>query len=140
MDTTRTKAAATLAALAIGGLLLSGCSAASGLSKAAGCAELQKAASTLSSSANDVMSSMSSDPQGAVDKLDKAADTFDAAVNKITDDGVKKSAQKMSSAYKTFTSDMKTVISDPANADTSVVTKDTSAISSAAAGMAKACK
>lgn len=140
MNTTRTKTVATLAALAIGGLLLSGCSAAAGLSKAAGCVELQKASTTLSSSANDVTSSMSSDPQGAIDKLDKAADTFDAAVNKITDDGVKKSAQKMSAAYKTFTGDLKKVIADPANADTSVISKDTSAITAAAEGMTKACK
>ena len=119
-------------AVVLAGGALSGCSAVSGLSKAAGCAELAKAGNTLSSAASDAMTDATSDPKSAAAKLDSAADKFDATVQKITDAGVKEKAQAMSSAYKKFTTDFKAYANDPANGDPSTITSDASAISDAA--------
>jgi hypothetical protein len=135
----RQRIAAVAIAVVLAGGALSGCSGVAGLSKAAGCAELAKAGSTLSSSANDAMSQATSDPKGAAATLDDAADKFDATVQKITDADVKEKAQAMSSAYKKFTSDFKTYANDPSTGDPSTITSDASAVSQAATAVGRVC-
>ncbi len=136
---TRQRIATIAIAILLAGGTLSGCSAASGLSKAAACVELAKAGNTLSSTASDAVARVSSDPKGAADKLSAAADKFDATVKKITDSGVKEKAQAMSSAYKKFTTDFQAYAADPANADTSTISSDASAVSDAASAVGKVC-
>lgn len=137
--TIRRRVATIAVAIVLAGGALSGCSAIGGLSKAAGCAELAKAANTLSSAASAAMTDATSDPKSAADKLDSAANKFDATVQKITDLGVKEKAQAMSSAYKKFTTHFKAYADDPSNADPTSITSDASAISDAASAVGKVC-
>ncbi|MGN6128014.1 MAG: hypothetical protein ACTHON_15745 [Humibacter sp.] len=127
------------AAAVLAGTMLSGCSAAAGLSKAAGCLELAKAASTLSTTANDALSSATSDPAAAADKLAGGADKFDATVKKITDADVKAKAQAMSDAYKKFTTDFQAYAKDPSGSDPSALSSDATALSTAASDVSSVC-
>jgi len=114
-------AAAFVGAIAVAGLLLTGC-AGGAQSKADACKVIESEVTDSAAQLQAGLTSLSSDPKGAVAQLDDFADTFSAAADKVSNDEVKKSADASVDALKAFIDEAKTAVDDPEAADQTALT------------------
>lgn len=114
-------AAAFVGAIAVAGMLLTGC-AGGAQSKADACKLIESEVTDSAAQLQSGLTSLSSDPEGAVSQLDDFADTFSGAADKVTNDEVKKSADSSVDALKAFIEQAKTAVDDPATADQTALT------------------
>lgn len=114
-------ASALVGAIAVAGLLLTGC-AGGAQSKADACKVIESEVTDSAAQLQSGLSTLSSDPEGAVAQLDEFADTFDSAAGKVTNEDVKKSADASVAALKAFITEAKTAVDDPASADQTKLT------------------
>ena len=122
-------AAAFLGAIAVSGLLLTGC-AGGAQSKADACKVIESEVTDSAAKLQSGLSSLSSDPEGAVTQLDDFADTFEAAAGKVTNKEVKDSADASVDALQAFIEQARTAVSDPATADQTALTDSLSKLQS----------
>jgi hypothetical protein len=109
-------AAAFLGAIAVSGLLLTGC-AGGAQSKEDACKLIQSEVTESASQLQSGLSSLSSDPEAAVSQLDDFAGTFKAAADKVSNDEVKTAANDSVKALNDFIDVAKTAVDDPQNVD-----------------------
>lgn len=114
-------AAAFIGAIAVAGLLLTGC-AGGAQSKADACKVIESEVTDSAAQLQAGLSSLSSDPEGAVTQLDDFAKTFEGAADKVSNKEVKTSADASVDALKAFIEQAKTAVDDPATADQTALT------------------
>ncbi|MGK9146284.1 hypothetical protein KXS11_01465 [Plantibacter flavus] len=115
------KNAALIGAIAVVGLLLTGCSGGA-QSKADACKVIESEVTDSAAALQSGLSSLSSDPEGAVTQLDDFAGTFSAAADKVTNEEVKTAADASVDALNAFIKQAKTAVGDPASADQTALT------------------
>lgn len=120
MRISRTKTTSLIGALAITGLLLTGC--AGGQSKADACKVLESGLTDLQSELTSSLSDAATDPEGASEALQTVSDKFSENASKVSNDEVKGAADDADKALSTLVSEFKTYASDPTNADTTALT------------------
>jgi hypothetical protein len=120
MRFSRTKTTSVIGALAITGLLLTGC--AGGQSKADACKVLESGLSELQGDLTSSLSDASTDPEGASKALQTVSDKFSGNVAKVSNDEVKDVADDADEALSTLVSEFKTYAADPTSADTTALT------------------
>lgn len=120
MRISRTKTTSLIGALAITGLLLTGC--AGGQSKADACKVLESGLTDLQSDLTSSLSDAATDPEGASEALQTVSDKFSENVAKVSNDDVKKVADDADKALSTLVSEFKVYAADPTTADTTALT------------------
>ena len=120
MRISRTKTTSLIGALAITGLLLTGC--AGGQSKADACKVLESGLTDLQSELTSSLSDAATDPEGASEALQTVSDKFSDNVSKVSNDEVKDVADDADEALSTLVSEFKTYAADPTSADTTALT------------------
>jgi gas vesicle protein len=120
MRFSRTKTTSLIGALAITGLLLTGC--AGGQSKADACKVLESGLTDLQSDLTSSLSDAATDPEGASEALQTVSDKFSDNVSKVSNDEVKDVADDADEALSTLVSEFKTYAADPTSADTTALT------------------
>jgi gas vesicle protein len=120
MRFSRTKTTSLIGALAITGLLLTGC--AGGQSKADACRVLESGLTDLQSDLTSSLSDAATDPEGASEALQTVSDKFSDNVSKVSNDEVKDVADDADEALSTLVSEFKTYAADPTSADTTALT------------------
>ena len=120
MRISRTKTTSLIGALAITGLLLTGC--AGGQSKADACKVLESGLTDLQSELTSSLSDAATDPEGASEALQTVSDKFSENVSKVSNDEVKDVADDADEALSTLVSEFKTYAADPTSADTTALT------------------
>lgn len=114
-------AAAFVGAIAVAGLLLTGC-AGGAQSKADACKVIETEVTDSAAQLQAGLSSLSSDPEGAVTQLDDFAKTFEGAADKVSNKEVKTSADASVDALKAFIEQAKTAVDNPETADQTALT------------------
>lgn len=114
-------AAAFVGAIAVAGLLLTGC-AGGAQSKADACKVIETEVTDSAAQLQAGLSSLSSDPEGAVTQLDDFAKTFEGAADKVSNKEVKTSADASVDALKAFIEQAKTAVDSPDTADQTALT------------------
>ncbi|KJC63654.1 hypothetical protein SAMN06295879_0399 [Agreia bicolorata] len=137
MRISRTKTTSLIGALAITGLLLTGC--AGGQSKADACKVLESGLTDLQSELTSSLSDAATDPEGASKALQTVSDKFSENVSKVSNDDVKKVADDADKALSTLVSEFKTYAADPASADTTALTGASSDVQNTFTELSKVC-
>ena len=133
----RTKLASVIGSLAVAGLLLTGC--AGGQSKADACNVLIEGLDTLQTELSDNVSELQADPEAAAKAIDKTADKFSDNVDKISNDEVKKTADKADGALGDLSDAFGDYAEDPENADTSKLQDSATAVQDSFQGLQETC-
>jgi hypothetical protein len=137
MRLSRTKTTSLIGALAITGLLLTGC--AGGQSKADACKVLESGLTDLQSDLTNSLSEAATDPEGASEALQSVSDKFSDNASKVSNDEVKKVADDADKALGSLVSEFKTYSKDPASADTTALTDASSDVQDTFLALSKVC-
>jgi gas vesicle protein len=137
MRLSRTKTTSLIGALAITGLLLTGC--AGGQSKADACKVLESDLTDLQSDLTNSLSEAATDPEGASEALQSVSDKFSDNASKVSNDEVKKVADDADKALGSLVSEFKTYSKDPASADTTALTDASSDVQDTFLALSKVC-
>ena len=137
MRISRTKTTSLIGALAITGLLLTGC--AGGQSKADACKVLESGLTDLQSDLTNSLSEAATDPEGASEALQSVSDKFSDNASKVSNDEVKKVADDADKALGSLVSEFKTYSKDPASADTTALTDASSDVQDTFLALSKVC-
>lgn len=137
MLTQRTKFASVIGSLAVAGLLLTGC--AGGQSKADACNVLIDGLDTLQTELSENVSELQADPEAAAEAIGKTADKFSENVGKISNEDVKKSADKADGALGDLSDAFGAYAEDPENADTSALQDSATAVQDSFMDLQKTC-
>ena len=133
----RTKLTSVIGALAVAGLLLTGC--AGGQSKADACNALIDGLDTLQTELSENVSDLQDNPDAAAEAIDKTADKFSDNVGKISNDEVKKPADKADGALSDLSDAFGDYAEDPENADTAGLQDSASALQDSFLALQKNC-
>ncbi|GAB3404452.1 hypothetical protein GCM10027515_16480 [Schumannella luteola] len=132
----------TTALLAIGALstaLLAGCSAIDPNGKPQACLSLKDPAQKAVTDVSEALQGITTDPQAAADQVRTTKDDLQKAVDKVKNDEVKASSQKVVDAL----GDLETAIDDrvanPANLDTSALTDAGTSVQTTAKDLVDLC-
>lgn len=128
-----------ITALAIG-IGLTGCSA-GGQSVADACKVISDEGNSITSSAQEALSSVATDPQAAVDALGDVQKQFEELGGKITNDEVKPVFDDFVGAYGDLTAAIGSIAEDPENASDAMtaMTDATTKVSDAGKAMNELC-
>jgi gas vesicle protein len=137
MRITRTKTTSLIGALAITGLLLTGC--AGGQSQADACKVLESGLTDMQSDLTSSLSDAATDPEGASEALQTVSDKFSANVSKVSNDDVKDVADDADEALSTLVSEFKTYAADPTSADTEALTEASTDVQETFTELSKVC-
>ncbi|WP_022887178.1 hypothetical protein [Glaciibacter superstes] len=137
MLTQRTKFASVIGSLAVAGLLLTGC--AGGQSKADACTVLIEGLDTLQTELSENVSELQADPEAAAAAIGKTADKFSENVGRISNDDVKKTADKADGALGDLSDAFGDYAEDPENADTSALQDSATAVQDSFMDLQKTC-
>jgi hypothetical protein len=138
----RTTRRTTTALLAIGALstaLLAGCSAIDPNGKPQACLSLKDPAQKAVNDVTDALQGITTDPQASADTVRATKDELQTAVDKVKNEEVKASSQKVVDAL----GDLETAIDDrvanPTNLDTSALTTSASSVQTTAKDLVDLC-
>jgi gas vesicle protein len=137
MSFSRSKSASLIGALAVAGLLLTGC--AGGQSKADACKSLESGLQDVQSDLSSSLSGAETDPKGAADKLQSVSDTFSKNVKGVTNDEVAPAAKKADDALSALVSEFSKFAEDPTSADSSAMSSAASDVQSTFTDLGKVC-
>jgi gas vesicle protein len=137
MRISRTKTTSLIGALAITGLLLTGC--AGGQSKADACKVLESGLTDLQGELTSSLSDAATDPEGASEALQTVSDKFSDNVSKVSNDDVKDVADDADEALSTLVSEFKTYAADPTTADTTALTDASTDVQETFTELSKVC-
>jgi hypothetical protein len=137
MRFSRTKTTSLIGALAITGLLLTGC--AGGQSKADACKVLESGLTDLQGELTSSLSNAATDPEGASEALQTVSDKFSGNVEKVANDDVKDVADDADEALSTLVSEFKTYAADPTSADTTALTNASTDVQETFTELSKVC-
>ena len=137
MLTQRTKFVSVIGSLAVAGLLLTGC--AGGQSKADACTVLIEGLDTLQTELSENVSELQADPEAAAEAIGKTADKFSENVGRISNDDVKKTADKADGALGDLSDAFGDYAEDPENADTSALQDSATAVQDSFMDLQKTC-
>lgn len=137
MSFSRSKSASLIGALAVAGLLLTGC--AGGQSKADACKGLESGLQDVQSDLSSSLSSAATDPEGAVKSLETIADTFSDNVSKVTNDEVAPAAKDADKALTGLVDEFKSYSKDPAKADSSAMSSAANDVQTTFTELGKVC-
>jgi hypothetical protein len=137
MRFSRTKTTSLIGALAITGLLLTGC--AGGQSKADACKVLESGLTDLQGELTSSLSNAATDPEGASEALQTVSDKFSGNVEKVSNDDVKDVADDADEALSTLVSEFKTYAADPTSADTTALTNASTDVQETFTELSKVC-
>ena len=137
MSFSRSKSASLIGALAVAGLLLTGC--AGGQSKADACKGLESGLTDVQNDLNSSLSSASTDPKGAVKSLQTIADTFSDNVSKVTNDEVAPAAKDADKALTGLVDEFKKYADDPTSGDSNAMTSAASDVQTTFTELGKVC-
>jgi gas vesicle protein len=137
MRISRTKTTSLIGAIAVTGLLLTGC--AGGQSKADACKILETGLTDVQNDLTSSLSDAATDPKGASEALQTVSDQFSENVGKIENKEIKDAADKADDALSTLVSEFKTYSDDPTNADVSALTDASSGVQESFTDLSKVC-
>jgi hypothetical protein len=137
MRFSRTKTTSLIGALAITGLLLTGC--AGGQSKADACKVLESGLTDLQGELTSSLSNAATDPEGASEALQTVSDKFSGNVEKVSNDDVKDVADDADEALSTLVSEFKTYAADPTSPDTTALTNASTDVQETFTELSKVC-
>ena len=137
MSFSRSKSASLIGALAISGLLLTGC--AGGQSKADACKVLEKGLTNVQDDLSSSLSNASTDPEGASKSLQAVADTFSDNVSKVTNDEVTPAAEDADGALTALVDEFAKYASDPTGADVDALTAASTDVQTTFTELGKVC-
>jgi gas vesicle protein len=137
MRITRTKTTSLIGAIAVTGLLLTGC--AGGQSKADACKILETGLTDVQEDLTSSLSNAATDPEGASKALETVSGQFSDNVAKISNKEVKDAADDADEALGTLVSEFKTYSADPTNADVSALTDASSEVQETFTDLSKVC-
>ncbi|RWZ49919.1 hypothetical protein ELQ90_11255 [Labedella phragmitis] len=118
--TTSTRAARALVGLlAVGGLLLTGCTASQ--SKEEACTQLNADIKSASEELTSSISTLATDPEGAISALESFRDSFGDTVDEISNEEIKDLAENTEDALENYVDEVSAAAEDPENADSEAV-------------------
>jgi outer membrane murein-binding lipoprotein Lpp len=118
--TTSTRTArAVVGLLAVGGLLLTGCTA--GQSKEDACTQLNADIKSASDELTSSISTLATDPEGAIAALEDFRDSFGDTVDEISNEEIKDLAENTEDALENYVDEVSAAAADPENADSEAV-------------------
>lgn len=136
--TTSTRARrAVVGFVAVGALLLTGCTA--GQSKEEACTQLNEEIKSASAELNSSISTLATDPEGAVEALESFRDTFGETVDGISNEEIKDLAEDTEDSLGTYVDEVSAAAGDPENADSESVMASVTDFQEKAAAIQEAC-
>jgi peptidoglycan hydrolase CwlO-like protein len=108
-------------------------------SKAAACIALQKAISGSVDKLTSSLSTISTDPAGAVTELEAMSDSFDKALSKVSNKDVAEVGEKAESSLKDMITRVKAISADPQHADTTALMTSVTNVQKAFTEVGKVC-
>lgn len=136
--TTSTRARRAVVGLfAVGALLLTGCTA--GQSKEEACTQLNEELTAASEELNASISTLATDPEGAVEALESFRDTFGETVDGISNEEIKDLAEDTEDSLGTYVDEVSAAAGDPENADSESVMASVTDFQEKAAAIQEAC-
>ncbi|RWZ64416.1 hypothetical protein ELQ92_06515 [Labedella populi] len=123
--------------VAAGALLLTGCTA--GQSKDEACTQLNEELTAASEELNSSISTLATDPEGAVEALESFRDTFGETVDGISNEEIKALAEDTEDSLGTYVDEVSAAAGDPANADSESVMASVTDFQEKAAAIQEAC-
>ncbi len=136
--TTSARAVRAVAGLAaVSALLLTGC--AGGQSKEDACSQLQSEIQSASDELQSSISTLATDPEGAVEALEGFRDTFGETVDDIDNEEIKDLAEDTEDSLSTYVDEVSAAASDPENADSEAVMSSVTDFQEKAAAIQEAC-
>jgi outer membrane murein-binding lipoprotein Lpp len=136
--TTSTRARrAVVGFVAVGALLLTGCTA--GQSKEEACTQLNEELTAASEELNSSISTLATDPEGAVEALESFRDTFGETVDGISNEEIKDLAEDTEDSLGTYVDEVSAAAGDPENADSESVMASVTDFQEKAAAIQEAC-
>jgi hypothetical protein len=137
MRFSRTKTTSLIGALAITGLLLTGC--AGGQSQADACKVLESGLTDLQGELTSSLSNAQTDPEGASEALQTVSDKFSDNVAKVENDDVKDVADDADEALSTLVSEFDIYAADPTSVDTAALTDASADVQETFTELSKVC-